>query len=214
MKRVFQLTCLIVCFSFFEANAQKKVKDSVLHQLAEWMEGSFSNREQAESDTSFFDAQLHVKRIWTKRKDEYWFYLEQSIVKFPERPFRQKVLRILRKNTDTIECKMFEIEHAINFAGEWKKNNPLQSLAPDSLFERIGCGVSFVWNEEKKVYVSSSKKNTCIGDLSAATYSTNDLTVQQNIFTYWDRGWNTKGGIAWGSINGGYIFKRTTEEGK
>lgn len=211
MKRVLQLICLILCLSVFEAKSQNKVSDSVLHQLAVWMEGSFSNHEQAQQDTSYFDSQLHVKRIWNKRKNEYWFYMEQSVVNFTERPYRQKVLRLVRKNADTIECKMFEIQFAIRFAGEWKKDNPLSGLAPDSLQERIGCSIFLLWNKQSKSYDGTGKNNTCIGDLRAATYTTTDLTILSDTFIFWDRGWSTKGVVVWGIPNGGYKYKRTSK---
>ncbi len=43
-----------------------------LEALAATMVGSYTSAEQAKSDTSYFEIELEMARIWPKRKDGAW----------------------------------------------------------------------------------------------------------------------------------------------
>ena len=44
-----------------------------LEQLAMTMAGSYTSAAQAQADTSYFNIELEMVRIWPKRRDGAWF---------------------------------------------------------------------------------------------------------------------------------------------
>lgn len=211
MKTVVLLLFVVFGISINLGYAQTISDDRELLTLKQWLQGSFSSEEQSKVDTSYFDVRLHIKQVWEKRKDAYWLYIEQFIAQFPDRPYRQRVYSLSRKSKDTLELKIFEIPEAIRFAGEWESKTPLKSLTPDSLLERIGCNISIVWDSTKKTFIGVAKNSICVSDIRGANYASTDLELSRESMLLWERGWTRKGQQVWGSVKGGYLFKRVKE---
>lgn len=64
------------------------------------MEGSYNSTEQHLKDTTnYFDIRLQIQPIWKNKKDGYWFYVEQAVADFIDKPYRQRVYH-LSENAD------------------------------------------------------------------------------------------------------------------
>ncbi|HRH37726.1 MAG TPA: CpcT/CpeT family chromophore lyase, partial [Flavobacteriales bacterium] len=95
MRATITLICIGVASSLF---AQRTPG---LEQLAATMEGSYTSAAQAKTDTSYYEIELEMKRIWAKRKDGVWFYVEQAVAGNKEKPYRQRVYHVQALNDST-----------------------------------------------------------------------------------------------------------------
>ena len=101
----FILTCNIKSFS--------QSKD--LLRLASWMEGSYSSQAQSLKDTSYFDIRLQIVRIWKQRADGYWFYVEQAVAKYIDKPYRQRVYHLTEREKGVFESAVFTMKDPLRF---------------------------------------------------------------------------------------------------
>lgn len=69
---------------------------SGLDTLVSWMSGYFSSEHQALQDSTYRDVRLHMVPVWKDREDGYWLYVEQSVVEYPEQPYRQRVYHVFQ----------------------------------------------------------------------------------------------------------------------
>ncbi len=179
-------------------------QNNVDHLLS-WMQGSFSSAEQAIEDTTYYEIELEMVPIWGDRKDGPWMYVEQAVAAYKDKPYRQRVYHLVKADTGKYESVVYSIRNPMRFAGDWKKENPLSDITPDSLEIRKGCAVVLEWNEEG-YYEGSTVKDHCESNLRGATYATSEVTVKEDRILSWDRGFNEKGEHVWGAEKAGYIF--------
>ncbi len=203
MKQTIFLVAILVTLS---VNSFAKPKNELL-KLASYMEGSFSSQKQSESDTNYFDIRLHMKRIWKDRTDGIWLYVEQAVSTAQQKPYRQRVYHVTQIGKNKFESAVYTMENPLRFAGDYKKDDPLSGLTPDSLKSRDGCSV-FLTKNKKGFYVGATKGKDCPSDLRGAKYATSEVKVYRNKIVSWDRGWGEKDEQIWGATNGGYIFNK------
>lgn len=190
--------------------AQKKATPD-LERLAVMMQGSYSNEAQSKRDTSYFDLRLRIARIWQYRTDAIWFYVEQSLASLQTKPYRQRVYRLKQLNDTTFESAIFTLRDPMRFAGEWRRENLLKHLTPDSLSERTGCAVILYKKHNGIVFTGSTVGTNCPSDLRGAAYSTSEIAVLPDKLISWDRGFDNTGKQAWGAVRGGYEFIKKAE---
>jgi hypothetical protein len=177
-----------------------------LELAAKWMAGSFSSEAQARRDTSFLDIRLHIVPVWPTRTEARWFYVEQAAAGSLERPYRQRVYRLMMSETGTLESAVFTLPAPLRFAGAWREKAPLSALTPDSLSEREGCSVYL--EREGKVFRGGTVGRRCASELRGAAHATSEVTLDEHGMTTWDRGWDAAGKQVWGSTAGPYEFRR------
>jgi CpeT protein len=90
-------------------------RDAELEKLASIMTGKFSSEKQAKTDTNYFNISLVMSRIWLDRNDGIWLYVEQAQSTKPNKPYRQRVYRLLRPSADTYTSDIYTIKEAISF---------------------------------------------------------------------------------------------------
>lgn len=183
---------------------------SDLSLLVSYMQGSFSSEEQSKSDTNFFDIRLQMKQMWKERSDAIWIYVEQAVSSKLEKPYRQRVYKVLQLPDGTFESAVFTFPEPLKYAGDWKKDNPLESLTPSDLIQRNGCSVFLSKNEDGS-FSGSTKGMGCESDLRNAKYATSEVIINAKGMTSWDRGFNEKDEQVWGATKGGYIFKKLSD---
>lgn len=188
-----------------QAFSQQKVRSSDLKKLYKWMCGSYSSQAQSEKDSSFFDIRLHMAPMWKDRKGEYWLYVEQATVSALDKPYRQRVYRLILLNDTTLESRVYTMKAPLHYAGEWKKSNTCSDLTEDSLEWRQGCSIYLV-KRDKKSYKGSTNSTDCPSNLRGATYATSEVTITSNMLLSWDRGFDKEGKQVWGAVKGGYQF--------
>lgn len=196
--------CFLVIFLACGTNAP--TDDAQLQQLKSWMTGSFSSAEQAAADTNYFDIRLEMVPIWPERTDAFWLYVEQAAAWSLERPYRQRVYRLSRRDAETLESAVFELPHPLRFAGAWQEKQPLAQLTPDSLTERTGCAILLEFQDG--AFVGSTTGQECTSELHGAAYATSEVRIEPTVLTSWDRGFDAAGKQVWGAETGPYIFRK------
>ena len=114
----------------FVVNAQRTRS---LEALATTMIGSYSSAAQATEDTSYFNIELEMVRIWPKRKDGVWLYVEQAVATSKEKPYRQRVYHVQELNDSTFTSNILTIKGGDALFGAYKDPLLLEQLQKDSV---------------------------------------------------------------------------------
>ncbi len=175
-----------------------------LESLAAIMEGSYTTVEQAKADTSYMEIELEMVRIWGKRKDGAWFYVEQAAADTKDRPYRQRVYRVQEVNDSTFTSDIFTIKSGEALQGAYKDPLKLDALRADSLGLLEGCTIRL--QRRGNVYVGGTHGRDCPNQRGKAAYATSEVSLSSNRMVSWDRGYNDAGEQVWGAEKGGYIF--------
>ncbi|WP_028109474.1 chromophore lyase CpcT/CpeT [Ferrimonas futtsuensis] len=178
-------------------------------QLAQWMNGNYSSKTQSKELLNYFDLNLHIVPIWTERSDGPWLYSEHASSKRPERPFRQRVLR-LETTPSGVLIHLFELPTPRHFAGAWHSQTPLESLSPEQLLPKPGCNVELVYDPNTQGYKGRTGADSCTNRMYGASYSQTDLEIYPDRIIRWTKGYDDNGQQLWGAAQGGYRFEKKT----
>jgi len=183
---------------------------SALEHLSVFLTGTFSNTDQARGDQNFRDAMLHITPIWTDRTDGPWLYLEQALTDAPEHPYRQSIYQLAARADGALEVRIFELPDPVAATGSWKDPALLARLTPASLTPREGC-VLILRLGPNGSFKGGTEGKGCSNTLRGASYSTTETTITYQQLITWERGYNAAGTQVWGSVHGGYEFKKKAE---
>lgn len=175
--------------------------------LVDYMVGSFSSKDQAENDSNYFNIELEVVQLWKDRTDGPWLYIEQAVAESKDKPYRQRVYQLIKRNDGKIESLVYTIPDPVRFAGDYKKEFPLLRLTPDSLILKEGCKV-VLYQADNGYFEGSTVDKNCGSDLRGASYTTSEVMIDKDKMISWDRGFDESGKQVWGATYGGYIFKK------
>lgn len=187
--------------------------DPQLHRLAAWMTGDFSSQNQSLRDSDFFDIRLHVRRIWAREKGpEVWLYVEQAAAAAQDRPYRQRIYRLVNNGDSTLVSEVWLLPNPQSWAGAYKHPERFDALKPTDLTPRTGCAVylRYVGNE----YVGQTRDATCESNLRGATYAMSQVVIRPDRMLSWDQGFDADGKQVWGAEKGGYEFLKNKRRGK
>jgi hypothetical protein len=204
MKRFPLLTTNLIFFliSFHSFSQSEDFK-----MLTHFMAGSFSSEEQHLSDTvNYYDIRLEIIPVWKERSDGSWFYVEQAMNGFLEKPYRQRVYRLI-ENEGKFESIVFNLKDPLRFTG---KPELIEALTPDSLTEKEGCTV-FLEKTGKQEFSGGTVGKNCPSDRRGATYATSVVNITENLLQSWDRGYNERDEQVWGAEKGGYLFVKLSQ---
>ena len=191
---------LLILFSAHFAFAQS----DDLKLLAAQMEGSYSSEAQNQIDSAnYFDIRLQIVRIWKNNAEGYWFYVEQAVAEFADKPYRQRVYHLTELKDGVFSSVVYTMAQPLRFTHKPELVDSL--LTPDSLIEREGCAVILKKSDDGK-FVGSTDGKKCPSDRSGATYATSQVTIFPNELHSWDQGYNEKDEQVWGATKGGYVF--------
>ncbi len=205
IKRLALLLALLVSFS---ANAQYRISNNDFKELVNRMEGDFDSDGQAQTDSSYYNIRLHMREIWSKNsKSGYWLYVEQVLASMPEKPYRQRIYHLTRKDNETIESKVYELPSPERFVGAWRNEDKMKKLSKDSLIDRQGCSIFLKIDEDGNFWGSTPGKE-CLSTLRGATYATSEVKIYPNMLISWDRGWDAGDRQVWGAEKAGYRFRK------
>ena len=172
--------------------------------LARTMEGSYSSAEQARSDTNYYEIELEMKRIWNKRKDGVWLYVEQATADSKDKPYRQRVYHVQEVNDSTFTSDILTIKSGDALFGAYKDVVKQDALRADSLVSLDGCTITL--HRRGSVYLGSTSGKDCPNKRSNATYATSEVSIHSDRMVSWDRGYNNGDQQVWGAEKGGYVF--------
>lgn len=205
MKSV--INFIIILFVITSVKSYSQVKSIDTERLVTMMQGSFSSEEQSLSDSDYYDIRLEMKRIWPERSDAKWLYVEQAVASMKDKPYRQRVYKITNTYEGRFESAVYTLKDPLRFAGEWKKENPLSGLIPDSLEAREGCSVILTLMNNGS-YEGSTNGKDCQSDLRGAKYATSEVVISDEGIKSWDRGYDENDKQVWGAEKRGYVFKK------
>jgi hypothetical protein len=175
-----------------------------LEQLAYTMAGSYTNAEQSRADTSYFEIELEMVRVWPKRRDGAWLYVEQAMATEKAKPYRQRVYHLQEVNDSTYTSSIYTINGGEAWYGAYSDPVKLATLPIDSLVLLDGCTITL--HRRGDTYVGSTEGRKCPSTRAGAAYTTSEVTLHADRLASWDRGWNAAGKQAWGAEKGGYVF--------
>jgi len=171
------------------------------------MQGSYSSEQQSELDTNYMHITLIMKRIWKERNDAVWVYVEQAATDTPDKPYRQRVYRLREIGYNLFESEIMEFENPLRFAGEWKKDKPLENFSIDSLKSKEGCAV-ILKKVGEGIYSGATDGEKCQNTWRGAKYATSYVTIFKEGLISWDRGYTENDEYLWGAEKAGYFFKK------
>ena len=180
---------------------------STLEHLTVFLTGSFSNADQARGDQNFRATTLHITPIWTDRSDGPWLYLEQALADAPAHPYRQLIYQLATRPDHTLEARIFDLTEPVAATGAWKDPALLAKLTPANLVPREGCAL-ILRLQPGGTFKGGTEGTDCASTLRGASYSTIETVISNLQIVTWERGYNAAGTQVWGSIHGGYVFKR------
>lgn len=197
---------LLVLFFYGHLSAQQGISKELNFLADKYMSGSFSNDAQAKADTNFFHISLRMKPIWKNKTDARYIYVEQAMYEKQEKPYRQRIYKVTQINDSTFLSEIYSLNNPLNYAGVWKTKDALANFNTDSMYTRVGCGVTII--KRGNTYLGSTDGSKCSSELRGATYATTEVTLYPKMLISWDRGYDAKGNQVWGSEYGGYRFEK------
>jgi hypothetical protein len=200
----FHITALVLA-TFFVGPVHAQ-RTRALEELSSTMVGSYTSAAQAAEDTTYFNIELEMVRVWPKRKDGVWLYVEQAAVKSKEKPYRQRVYHVQQVNDSTFTSDILSIKSGDTLFGAYKDPILLERLRMNSLVVIEGCTITL--HQRGKTYVGSTGGRTCSNAWGKATYATSEVTIAPSLMVSWDRGYNDADEQVWGAEKGGYRFMR------
>lgn len=210
-----QLLLIIFLSTLLSSCNSNPIKDLELHNLVTLLIGEFSNKEQAENDSSFAHLNLVNIRIW-KGKPGYWVYSEVSDAKGDYNVYNQAILNYERLDSSTIKSTSYKIISVKDHSADL--NNPEFSSKPstelfdrltlDSLEMKTGCQVYFK-KKTSTIYSGKMGKGSCNNNIDYIDYIMSTYVVSKDKISLWTKGYNNNGKQVWGKIKGPYKYKRT-----
>lgn len=179
-----------------------------LATLVDWLTGTFTSTAQAAADTAYFDIHLHMVRVWPERTDAHWLYIEQAVGTMIERPYRQRVYRVVQLGDNLFESAVYTLPDPEAVVGAWRDETPLSGLSPEDLTRREGCGVLLRRDERTGEFFGGTVGRSCGSALGDAAYATSEIRLGADVLESWDRGFTADGEQAWGAVDGAYVFLR------
>lgn len=187
--------------------ATRPATDEDVLRLRDMLAGRFDSAEQAKADPeNFFDIRLQMVVIWPEREDGPWLYVEQAAARAPQRPYRQRIYRLLRRG-ERIVSEVYELPgDPLRFAGAATRPEMLGDLAPEQLTHKAGCDV--VLSPTGDGFVGGTIGCDCPSKLAGAAYASSEVHVRADRLETWDRGFDRDGKQVWGAEKGPYVFRR------
>ncbi|MBK8340801.1 MAG: chromophore lyase CpcT/CpeT [Flavobacteriales bacterium] len=173
-------------------------------QLAAMMIGSYTSAAQAKEDTSYFNIELEMVRIWPERTDGCWLYVEQATADTKSKPYRQRVYQVRQLDDSTFTSDILSIQGGAKYYGAYADPRALAALSADSLVLLDGCTITL--HRRGDSYAGSTDGRRCPNKRGKATYATSEVVLTEGRMVSWDRGYDDSGTQVWGAEKGGYHF--------
>ncbi|MCE2966031.1 MAG: chromophore lyase CpcT/CpeT [Phycisphaerales bacterium] len=194
-----------------DAKVAKEPITPGVREVAAFLSGAFDTVEQAKADPEYFEILLHMTPIWTDRTDGVWLYVEQAMAQRADKPYRQRVYRLVGLEDGRVRSEVFELPgEALAFAGAYAKVELLKDVTPEMLTPREGCALT-LGKQGDGTWKGATGDKTCASSLRGASYATSEATIMPAHekgarMVTWDRGYDAQGTQVWGAVKGGYEF--------
>lgn len=171
-----------------------------MNQFLEYLEGTFSNKRQAQCHPTRY-AQIIVDH---RKISDFRFYGQQAYKYLKERPYRQFVIDV-EVEKGQFRLKNYEIEDPSRFIG--CKN--LELITDDILTYRKGCDIIMSQTGPETFYGGTSTCECWVDWKGVKTYVQNEVTLTKTEYHVVDRGLHAETNQKiWGSDWGAFKFVR------
>lgn len=171
-------------------------------EVANRLSGSYQNTEQAKSP-DYVLVKVESCPVAVDNDGKY-LYVEQTAVEFATRPYRQRVYRLTSAGKDSVLSTIFRIENQAAWEGTCQKESRVPMVPAESLID-INCAVKL--DKFGNVYHGSTTNGGCPTNFNGAVKATSTVTVYENGFDAWDRGYDAENNQVWGPTGGPYKFR-------
>ncbi len=202
---VFLISISLLAFSCKGKKGLNATKQNHLNELYGLMQGSFDSSQQAAEDEAFYDITLHMYPIWKDREDAKYLYVEQSVTKSQERPYRQRVYKLFQNASGDYVSEVYKLPNEKNWIMAWKDSRKWDALKPEQLEIREGCEVVMKRLGEHH-FKGATGATSCGSTLRGASYATSKVEVTKGKIESWDQGFDKDGKQVWGAEKKGYVF--------
>ena len=198
--RILTLTALVCSV----LSALSQTDKPTLDLLKRYMVGSYSSAAQATRDTSYYDIELEMRRIWMKETDGIWLYVEQAAAKNKDKPYRQRIYHLTQRDDSTFVSTVCNLDSMHLFMGAYKDVARFAALKPADAKPLPGCDLVLHWRNGR--FVGSTHEKECKNAWGKATYATSEVDIGPDGMVSWDRGYDDTGTQVWGAEKAGYEF--------
>ena len=172
-------------------------------EVANRLSGSYENTKQAK-DPSYVLVKVDSCPIVVDNDGRY-IYVEQTAVEYSNTPYRQRVYRLNTAGGDSVLSTIFKISNQESWTGTCQKNNTRLPIVPAESLIDIQCAVKL--DKFDNVYHGSTINGGCPTKFGGAVRATSTVTVYENGFDAWDRGYDASDNQVWGPVAGPYQFR-------
>ena len=177
-------------------------------EVTRWLVGTYDTRDQAARDAEVPALRLLIVAVPKSRLSfgAPVFYLEEAPVAKPDRPSRQRFLRVETDADGAIVLRTFDLKDGSAAAGKWRMPADLALFGRNDVRERTACAVTL-----KKIrdhYEGTAASVECVPALLGLTRATSEIRVFSDRVETWDRGFGAKSVQLYGSTLGPYSWKK------
>jgi hypothetical protein len=180
--------------------------ESDYSQLLQLMEGSFTNKLQAQNDSDYLDISRHIYPIW-ESLEAGWFYVEEALALKPNSPMRQRIYKVDQIDAATFKSTIYIMPNDSLCIGKWNDANFFSLWQPSDLKLEEGCAI-YLKKIGDKLFEGGTLKGTCISDFGGAVYATSKVKLSSASLNSWDQGFDAEGLQTWGAEKGAYEFRK------
>ena len=150
------------------------------------------------------DSTLHTYPIWTSKADHY-LYVEQAESANPDKPYRQRIYKIITDGNGGFESHIYTLQNEADFIGKWQTPEFFDQYDESIISEKEGCTVYLIQHADGS-FSGSTRLDHCKSTLRGATYATSIVKIRKDNVMSWDQGFDADGNQVWGAEKGGYRF--------
>ncbi|MBF2029726.1 MAG: chromophore lyase CpcT/CpeT [Oscillatoriales cyanobacterium C42_A2020_001] len=185
--------------------------------LAQYLSGEFENREQAAAEPVWY---VHL-RLWQQpvklfAEDSVTIFAEQASVVNLDKPYRQRLLRLMRSPADpeALQVQYYGFKDPSVFKGAGQTPEKLESLTVDQVELLPGCILEIRQNSDSNSarFSATAPPGACcrfqydgkVGQVALG------FEVSADEYLTYDKGIDPDTGSAlWGAIMGPYRYQKT-----
>ena len=204
------LLILVTYVLLLSCNTTKKTSYTTkdhLQELVTVMQGTYSSEKQSLEDKSYYNVFLRMVPIW-KNKGHY-LYVEQAMADNQSKPYRVRIYKISQKNEAFIS-EIYTLKNEKDWIGKWANPQDFDALSENDIELKPGCEVVLRRTGEK-IFEGKTGDKTCPSELRGASYASSKVTITENQFLSWDKGFDKNGKQVWGAEKGDYRLTKFDE---
>lgn len=198
MKKLFSILFITLIFGTITAQDA-----SELRLLGKWLEGSYTTEGQTLQSPRTAHQQMRFVRIWKDLPDP-WFYMEQSDLSTPEKPFRQWVFWVEQQG-EHIMLETHILSDTATVAGNLSAAELEKELDFEALELEDGCEI-FLTYDGFAVFSGATVQNYCELEIKGSSHVTIRVNVSESQIDWWEYGMKTNEEFLWGSAQDPQMF--------